>query len=145
MAVNPVPEGFHSATPCIVVQGASQLMDFVKQAFDGKERSRIPGPGGALMHGEVQVGDSIIMMNDPMQGGPMPAAIYLYVDDVDATYKRAVAAGATSQMAPADMFWGDRMAHIKDPFGNVWSIATHKEDLSPEDQAKRAEAFFKKQ
>jgi PhnB protein len=145
MPVKPIPEGFHSATPCMVVQGAAQLMDFIKQAFDAKERSRIFGPGGGLMHGEVQIGDSIIMLNDPMQGGPMPTAIYLYVKDVDATYKRAVAAGAISQMEPADMFWGDRMAHIKDPFGNMWSIATHKEDLPPEEQAKRAEAFFKKQ
>jgi PhnB protein len=146
MAVKQVPEGFHTATPSIIVQGAEKLIDFVKQVFDAKERMRMPGPGGTVMHAEVQIGDSILMMNDPMGGvGPMPAALYLFVADCDSTYKRAVQAGSTSQMEPADMFWGDRMGQVKDPFGNVWSIATHKEDLSPEEQAKRAEAFFKQQ
>ena len=144
MAVKAIPEGFHNATPWLVVKGAAKLIDFLKQAFDAKERSRMPGPGGDIMHAEVQIGDSIIMMNDAMQqDGPMPAAIYLYVNDVDATHKRAVGAGATSRLEPADMFWGDRMSQVKDPFGNIWSIATHKEDLTPQEQEKRAQAFFK--
>jgi|SRR5215469_8483214 len=145
MAVKAVPKGFHNATPWLIVNGAAQLIDFLKQTFDAKERSRMPGPGGEIMHAEVQIGDSIIMLNDAMQqDGPMPAAIYLYVKDVDATYKRAIEAGATSRMEPADMFWGDRMSQVKDQCGNIWSIATHKEDLTPKQQAKRAEEFFKR-
>ena len=145
MAVKPIPEGFHTVTPAIVVNGTTGLIDFLKQAFDAKERNRMVGPGGAILHAEVQIGDSIIMMNDVMRGEPMPSSFYLYVKDCDATYKRAVQAGANSEMEPADMFWGDRMAHVKDKFGNLWSIATHKEDLTEQETAKRAEAFFKQQ
>ncbi len=145
MAVKPIPDGFHTVTPAIVVNGVAGLIDFLKEAFDAKERNRTPGPGRAIMHAEVQIGDSIVMMNDVMRGGPMPGSFYVYVEDCDATYQRAIKAGATAEMEPADMFWGDRMAHVKDKFGNVWSIATHKEDLTEEETAKRAEAFFKQQ
>ncbi len=145
MAVKPIPEGFHTVTPAIVVNGTAGLIDFLKQAFEAKERNRMAGPGGAILHAEVQIGDSIVMMNDVMRGAPMPGSFYLYVKDCDATYKRAIQAGAVSEMEPADMFWGDRMGQVKDKFGNFWSIATHKEDLTEEETAKRAEAFFRQQ
>ena len=97
------------------------------------------------MHAEVRIGDSIVMLMDAMREPPMPGSIFLYVNDVDAVYKRALQAGATSLMEPMNMFWGDRYARVKDSFGNNWSMATHKEDVPPEDLPKRAEAFMKQQ
>ena len=138
MAVKPIPDGYHNVTPFLSVKGAGQLIDFVKKAYGAKERMRMPGPDGGIMHAEVQIGDSIIMLTEAMREAPMPAYLYLYVNDTDATYKRAIEAGAVSQMEPADMFWGDRHARVQDPFGNSWSLATHKEDLSPEEVGKRA-------
>jgi len=138
MAVKPIPDGFHNVTPFLSVKGAGQLIDFVKKAYGAKERNRMPGPGGVIMHAEVQIGDSIIMLTEAVREAPMPAYLYLYVNDTDATYKRAIQAGAESQMEPEDMFWGDRHARVRDPFGNSWSIATHKEDVSPEEMGKRA-------
>ena len=145
MAVKPIPDGFHSVTPELNVKGAAKLIDFMKQAFAAEEVMRMPGPGGALMHAEVKIGDSIVMMSDAVREAPMPGSVFLYVNDVDAVYKRALQAGATSQLEPTDMFWGDRFASVKDSFGNKWGMATHKEDVPPEEMPKRAAAFMKQQ
>jgi PhnB protein len=145
MAVKPIPDGYHSVTPQLDVKGAAKLIDFMKQAFGAEEIMRMPGPGGALMHAEVKIGDSIVMMSDAVREAPMPGSVFLYVNDVDAVYKRALQAGATSQLEPTDMFWGDRFASVKDSFGNKWGMATHKEDVPPEEMPKRAAAFMKQQ
>jgi PhnB protein len=147
MAVKPIPDGFHTVTPCLVVQEAAQLIDFMKQAFQATEGERITRPDGAVMHAEVRIGDSVIMLGEAMGGEqqPLPGMIYLYVDDADTTYQRALRAGATSTEEVADQFWGDRAGGVKDPTGNNCWIATHKEDLSPEEIAKRAEDFMKQQ
>jgi len=145
MAVKPIPDGYRSVTPYLTVQGAAKLIDFVRGAFGAVETGRMPGPGGAIMHAEVRIGDSIVMLSDAVRDAPMPGAIYLYVSDTDAAYRRALQAGATSLTEPTDMFWGDRFARVKDPLGNVWSIATHKEDVPPEELPKRAAAFARPQ
>ena len=145
MAVKPIPDGYHSVTPQLDVKGAAKLIDFMKQAFGAEEIMRMPGPGGALMHAEVKIGDSIVMMSDAVREAPMPGSVFLYVNDVDAVYERALQAGATSQLEPTDMFWGDRFASVKDSFGNKWGMATHKEDVPPEEMPKRAAAFMKQQ
>ena len=144
MAVRAIPEGYHSLTPFVVVQGAAKLIEFLKQAYGAEESFRMPGPGGIIMHAEVRIGDSVLMVTDAARESPMPGSIYLYVADVDGVYDRAVKAGASSLGAPADMFWGDRFAKVRDPFGNVWNIATHKEDVSPEEIAKRTQAMASK-
>jgi uncharacterized glyoxalase superfamily protein PhnB len=141
MAVKPIPEGYNSVTPYLIVKGVPRLVDFLKQAFDGKEIERISQPDGSVMHAEVKIGTSILMMGEA--GGkwePMPAGFYHYVTDVDAVYKRALKSGATSITEPADQFYGDRSAGVKDPSGNLWWIATHKEDVPKDELAKRAEA-----
>lgn len=142
MAVKAVPDGYHTVTPHLTVKGASKVLDFVKQAFEAKEIHRMAHPDGTLMHAEIKIGDSIVMMGEARDGcQPMPSSLYLYVPDADAVYKRALRAGATSTMEPANQFWGDRTAAVKDPAGNQWMIGTHKEDVSPEELRKRAEAF----
>ena len=144
MAVTPIPEGYHTVTPYLTVQGTAKLIDFLKQAFEAVETERLPRPDGAIGHAEVRIGDSVVMMAD--SGGerkPMSSAIYLYVGDVDSVYQRALQAGATSMMEPANQFYGDRSAGVQDPCGNQWWIATHIEDVSPEELAKRAAAFMK--
>ncbi len=146
MAVKPIPDGYHNVTPYFVVQGAAKLIDFLKQAFDAKEIFRMAQPDGTIRHAEVRIGDSTVMMGEA--GGQfkaMPAQMYLYVNDADATYKRALQAGATSVSEPADQFYGDRNGTVRDPAGNIWCIATHIEDVSPGETAKRAEAMMKKQ
>jgi PhnB protein len=146
MAVKPIPDGYHSVTPSLMVQGVAALIDFLKQAFGADEIFRMPRPDGAIMHAEVKIGDSMIMMGEAMgEHQPMPGSIYLYVNDADAVYQHALQAGATTMMEPGDQFWGDRQAGIKDPVGNFWWIATHKEDVSPEELAKRAEAYMAQQ
>ena len=143
MAVKPIPDGYHSVTPYLTVPGAAKLLDFLKQAFEAQELHRMPRPDGTIMHAEVRIGDSLVMMGEPMGSAqPMFGSLYLYVHDVDAVYKRALQAGATSTSEPADQFYGDRSAGIKDPVGNQWWIATHKEDVPPEEIAKRAEALM---
>jgi PhnB protein len=144
MAVKPVPKGYHTVTPSLVVKGAAKLIDFIKAAFGGEELMRMPTPSGEIMHAEVRIGDSVVMLNDAIQQPPTTSSLFLYVTDVDGLYKRAVNAGATSVSEPADMFWGDRMAQVKDHFGNSWGIATHKEDVSPKEMQKRAEAAMKR-
>lgn len=143
MAVKPIPDGYHSVTPYLIVQGASGLIDFMKQAFDAEESVRMERPDGTIMHAEVRIGDSVVMLSDA--GGestPMPGMLHLYVNDADATYRRALTAGATSLQEPEDQFYGDRSAGVKDQFGNQWWIATHIEDVSPEEMARRSEAYM---
>jgi len=144
VAVKPIPDGYHTVTPYLTVEGVAKLIDFVKQAFGATEVERMARPDGTIGHAEVRIGDSIIMMGEATaQWKPMPGTIYLYVDDTDTTYKRALQAGATSLMAPADQFYGDRNAGVKDASGNVWWIATHKEDVSREELTKRMKASSK--
>jgi PhnB protein len=139
MAVQPMPEGYHSITPYLVVPGVATLLDFLQQAFEAQEL--VPRPDGTSMHAEVRIGDSRVMMGEPMGDAQLLlSALYLYVNDVDAVYTRALHAGATSTSAPADQCYGDRSAGIKDPIGNQWWIATPQEDVPPEEIARRAEA-----
>lgn len=146
MAAKPIPDGYHSVTPYMTVPGVAKLIDFLKQAFEATEVERMTRPDGSVMHAEVRIGDSIVMMGEPTaEFPPMPAAIYLYVNDADDVYRRALQAGATSTSEPADMFYGDRQGGVKDPSGNQWWIATHKEDVSPEELRRRAEAALKQQ
>ncbi len=146
MTVQPIPDGFHTVTPHLTVQGASRLVDFLKQAFDAQELVRMAHADGTIMHAEVKIGDSIVMMGEARGDcKPMPGSLYVYVDDADATSRRALQAGATSTMEPGDQFYGDRTAGVKDPSGNQWMIATHKEDVPPEELRRRAEALMTKQ
>jgi len=140
--VKPVPEGMHSVTPHLVCAGAADAIEFYKKAFNAVEVSRLPGRQGKLMHAAIRIGDSSIMLGDefPDMGslGPKslkgsPVTIHLYVEDVDAIVKRAVAAGAKITMPLDDMFWGDRYCRLEDPFGHCWSVATHVRDVSPEE------------
>jgi PhnB protein len=144
MAVKPIPDGYHSLTPYLVVPDAAGLVEFLKRAFDGKEVTCMKRPDGTVGHAEVRLGDSLVMISQARgEWQPMPTALYFYVPDVDATYRRALQAGATSLMEPADQFYGDRNGGVKDPAGNSWWIATRKEDLSPEELQKRAQAHMK--
>jgi len=140
--VRPIPKGYHSVTPALNQADAAQTIDFCKKAFGAKERMRMAGPGGKIMHAEIQIGDSIVMLNDAMQEPPQPAALFLYVLDVDKTLAKALKAGASVLMPAQDMFWGDRFCRVQDPAGNKWGIATHREDVSPREMKKRATAAF---
>ena len=140
MGVNPIPEGYRTVTPYLVVEGAATVLDFVKQAFGAEEKFRMEAPDGKIGHAEAQIGDSMVMLGDAGEEHPaMPAMIHLYVDDCDATYERALAAGATSEREPTDQFYGDRSAGVRDSAGNLWWIATHVEDVPEEEMAKRIE------
>jgi len=143
MAVKAVPEGYHTVTPSLTASNAAGLIDFMKAAFGAQELMRMPTPDGKIAHAEVKIGDSIIMLDDPMQFSAAPVSLFLYVSDVDAAYRNAVKAGATSLQEPANQFWGDRMAQVKDGCGNRWMIATHIEDVPPNEMAKRMEAAMK--
>lgn len=139
MAVKPIPDGYHSVTPYLTVHGADKLIEFLKQAFGAEERERFLRPDGAIMHAEVKVGDSILMLAEANeQWQPRPVMLYLYVPDTDATYRRAIEAGGSSLMEPANQFYGDRNAGVTDPSGNSWWIATHVEDVSQEEMERRA-------
>ena len=145
MPVKAVPEGYHSITPYLTVQGVAQLIEFAKAAFDAKEKERIMGPDGRIAHAEVRIGNSVVMMGEARgDWKPMPSTIYLYTADADATYQRALKAGATSVAEPANQFYGDRHGGVRDPVGNIWWIATHIEDVSPEELQKRARALMTK-
>lgn len=146
-----VPEGFRTVTPYLVVSGAASALDFYVRAFGAKEVYRMPGPGGKIMHAELEIGDSKLMLSDemPEMGGKSPAtlkgspvSVFLYVEDVDKVFKQAVSAGAKEKMPVSNMFWGDRYGAVIDPFGHEWQIATHVEDLTPEEIGKRAAAAF---
>ena len=126
-AVNPIPEGFHSITPYLIVEGADRFLEFLKQAFGAEQKLRVPRPDGRIMHAEVRIGDSPVELADAnTQYPPRPTSIHLYVSDADAVYQRALQAGATSTHEPVDQPYGDREAGVKDAFGNYWYIATHK-------------------
>jgi uncharacterized glyoxalase superfamily protein PhnB len=129
MAVKAIPDGYHSVTPYLLVQDVASQLGFLKAAFGADEMMRMPGEGGAISHAEVRIGDSVVMMGQPADGRATPAALYLYVEDCDAVYKRAVQAGGESTEEPADQFYGDRRAAVKDPAGNSWWIATHIKDM----------------
>ena len=144
-----IPEGYHTITPHLIVKGAAEAIEFYKNAFGAEEVMRMPGPDGMIMHSELRIGDSHFMLNDefpnfgkmgPKSIGGTAVTIHLYVSDVDALYARAVKAGAKATMPIADMFWGDRYGQIEDPFGHQWSLATHKEDLTPEECMERMKA-----
>ncbi len=151
-SVKAIPEGYHTVTPHLVVRGAARAIEFYKKAFGAEELRRSPGPGGLLTHAEVKIGDSVVMICDEfpeMQRWLAPdslkgttTALHLYVEDADAVFARAVAAGAKVAMPIMDAFWGDRYGRVTDPFGHEWSIATHKHDYTPEEVQKRAEEFF---
>ena len=139
--VRAIPEGFHTITPHLVCAGAGEAIEFYKKAFGATEIGRMPGPGGKLMHAEVRIGDSRLMLADAFpdwgSNGPQalkgtPVFIHLYVNDADAVWQQAVDAGAKPIMPMADMFWGDRYGQVEDPFGHRWSIATHKRDMTPQ-------------
>ena len=145
MAVKPIPDGYHTITPYLVVPGVAKFLEFLKQAFDAKEMFRSASPEGTVMHAEVRIGDSPVMMGEAMgEHKPMPSMLYLYVNDTDAWYKRALEAGATSVMEPADQFYGDRNAGVKDEWGNQWWMATHVEDVAPDELERRAQEAMKK-
>jgi len=144
MAVRPIPEGYHSVTPYMVAQGTAKLIDFITQAFGGEEVERLATPDGMVMHAEVRIGDSILMLGESQgEWQPMPAALYLYVNDVDATYARALAAGATPVKEVANQFYGDRNGTVRDSWGNLWSIGTHVEDVPLDEMRRRAQAAAK--
>ena len=149
--VKPVPEGYHTVTPHLVVRGAAEALTFYAKALGAEELFRMPGPDGAIMHAEIRIGDSPIMLAEempqmgavsPKQLGGSPVTIMLYVNDVDAYFTRATKAGCEAKLPPTDMFWGDRYCKVVDPYGHNWAIATHKEDVTPEEMDKRMKKQF---
>lgn len=150
-SVKPIPEGFHTATPTLVVKNAAQAIDYYKKVFGAEELMRMPSPDGKISHAEIKIGDSKIFLSDefPQHGGKSPqtlggftGGIYLYVPEVDKVFDRAIAAGGKSAMPVTDMFWGDRHGNFIDPFGHSWGVSTHTEDLSEEEMEKRAQGFY---
>jgi len=145
MPVKPIPDGYHTLTPYLIVRGAGKTIEFLKKAFGadlvGEAMKR---PDGTIMHATLKIGDSYLMLSDANeQTTPTQTMLYLYVPNVDAVYERAIASGGKSMMAPSDQFYGDRSGGVMDPAGNRWFIGTHKEDVSPQELKKRAEAQFK--
>lgn len=153
--VNPIPQGMHTLTPNLVLRNCAKAIDFYKKALGAQEVSRFPAPDGkSIWHAELRIGDSVFFLNDEMPGterpapsasNPVPVTMWLYVPDTDAAYRRALGGGAKSTMEPADMFWGDRCAAVADPFGYVWSFATHQKDLTVEEMRRAGEAFARSQ
>lgn len=138
MAVKPVPDGYHTVTPYLIVPDVAALIGFLKEAFDAQERSQAKDAEGRIMHAEVNIGDSVIMMGESNEEfPPMPAMLHLYVEGVDAVYEQALAAGATSLREPTNEFYGDRSGGVQDAFGNQWWLATHVEDVSEEEMMRR--------
>jgi PhnB protein len=153
MAVKPIPDGYHTVTPYMIVKGAAQALDFYKKAFGATELMRFPGPDGKVGHAEIRIGDSAIMLADehpdmgarsPQSFGGSPVSILLYVKDVDTMAKQAIAAGAKVLKPVQDQFYGDRSGTFTDPFGHIWTIATHKEDVTPEEMQRRMQEMMKK-
>jgi uncharacterized glyoxalase superfamily protein PhnB len=149
----PIPDGYHAVTPSLTLKNSKKAIEFYQKAFGAKVLDMFPNPSGqGIMHATIQIGDSIIMMGDEFPGphsprsaetlGASPISLYVYVSDVDAVFKQAVAAGGTAVMPVAEMFWGDRAGTLKDPFGYQWMIATHKRDLTKDQIRTEAEAFF---
>jgi PhnB protein len=142
----PIPRGFHSVTPYLTLADTARALDFYKRAFSAQEVMRMDGPDGKIGHAEIKIGDSVIMLADEMPGsgsrspqslGGTTGGVFLYVENADAVFNKAVSAGAQVEAPLADMFWGDRYGRLKDPFGHSWSVATHKEDVAPEEMSKR--------
>lgn len=149
MAVKPIPEGYHTATPYLIIKGAADAIEFYKQAFGAAELFRFPAPDGKIGHAEIKIGDSPIMLADeypdmgykgPKSLGGSPVSLMIYVEDVDTIFNRAVGEGATVKEAVSDKFYGDRIGTLVDPFGHIWHVSTHKEDVSLEEMEKRAQA-----
>ncbi len=139
MAVKFMPEGYHTVTPLLSVKGAAKLIEFMKKAFDATEVYRFSSPDGGVMHAEMKIGDSVIMLGESLEEQThMPIALYLYVKDADAVYRKALDAGAQTILAPDDMFWGDRVGTVRDFAGNKWWIATHVEEVSADELERRA-------
>ncbi len=152
MAVKPIPEGYRSVTPYLIIKGASRAIDFYKNSFGATEIMRFPGPNSTIAHAEIKIGDSIIMLADeqpqqqyrsPEAFGGSPVSLMIYVPDVDKTFKQAVTNGAKETRAVQDQFYGDRSGNLVDPFGHVWTIATHVEDVSMDEMKRRMEALPK--
>jgi PhnB protein len=151
-AVRPIPEGYHSITPQLTCRDAARAIEFYKSVLGATEIMRMPGPGGKVMHAELKIGDSRFMVNDEFPGiaiGPDPTAVhsaslFIYTEDVDSVYNRAVEAGSRVDMTLDNMFWGDRYGKFTDPFGHQWAIATHVEDVAPEEMQRRSEEMTKK-
>jgi PhnB protein len=157
--INPTPEGYHSVTPSLTIRGAKEAIEYYKKAFGAELLARHDRPDGKVMHAAIKIGDSIIMFADecgPHEGHEncsrspddlkgTTGSLYIYTDDVDKVFDRAIEAGGHALMEVDDAFWGDRMGMLKDPFGHIWMVATHKEDVSPEQLEKRAEEFFSHQ
>jgi PhnB protein len=149
MAVKAIPDGYHSVTPYLIISGATEAIAFYQKAFGATELMRIDAPGGKVGHAEIKIGDSPIMLADefpemgyksPQTLGGSPVSIMIYVDDVDTVFKQAIAAGGNEQRPVKDQFYGDRSGTLEDPFGHVWHVATHKEDVTPEEMERRASA-----
>ena len=154
MPVKPIPDGYRSVTPYLAVKQAADAIEFYRRAFGAKERMRLRMPNGKVGHAELEIGDSVIMLADehpemdfrsPESYGGAAVSLHLYVKDVDASFRKATEAGAKPVRPVQDQFYGDRSASLRDPFGHVWHIATHKEDVAPEEIDRRAAAMFKKE
>jgi PhnB protein len=152
MAVKPIPEGYHSVTPYLIVKNAGKAIDYYKKVFGATEIMRFPGPNGSVAHAEIKIGDSLIMLADEQQQTPYrspeafggsPVSLMVYVPDVDKTFKEAISNGAKEIRAVQDQFYGDRSGNLVDPFGHVWTVSTHKEDVSNEEMQKRMAALPK--
>ncbi len=152
-SMKPIPEGYHTVSPHLVIKNAAAAIEFYKKAFGAKEMGRMPGPDGRIMHAEIQIGDSKVMICDempeygtrsPQTLGGTPVRLVRYVPDVDASFQQAIAVGATSTMPVADMFWGDRFGKLADPYGHEGALATHKEDLTHEEIERRGREFMSK-
>jgi PhnB protein len=152
MAVKPIPEGYRSVTPYLVIKGASAAIEYYKRVFGATERGRMEAPGGMVGHAELTIGDSIVMLADEFPGmdhrsprtvGGSPVSLVLYVENVDDVFKRALEAGAKQMRPVENQFYGDRMGTLEDPYGHIWSIATHVEDVSPEEMKRRSEEMAK--
>jgi len=147
----PIPEGLHTVTPSLKIRDTAKAIEFYKEAFGAMERGRFEMPGGAIMHAEIQIGNSVVMLGEempemgakgPLTLGGTPVRLHIYTEDVDSLFARATKAGATVMMPVADQFWGDRYGVLSDPFGHEWSIATHTKDMSIDEMKKSVEELF---
>ncbi len=148
--ITAVPPGYSTITPSITLKDTPKAIEFYTKALGAVERMRMPGPDGRIVHAEIQIGNSFVMMNDEVMGtrsaetvGGSPVSFYVYVEDADAAYARAIAAGCTSLAPMTDMFWGDRMGAVEDPYGYRWTLATHVKDVTDEEMRKGSDAFMK--
>ncbi len=149
--VKPIPAGYHTVTPYLIVRSAAEALEFYRRALGATEVLRMTMPDGRIGHAEIRLGDSVVMLGEecpesdgksPQTLGGSPVGLYVYVEDVDALFERAIAAGATERRPVMDQFYGDRSGQLEDPFGHQWWVATHKEDVAPEELRRRAEAMF---